>query len=101
MGDVETGLNSIEDLRGAQNSQEPESEVRSRDLPVHTQKVFYDIIKYDLRAKPGKLRKWLEEEMTLDMRTPSWTEFYLDMFKKGDSMHVHSSGGDGLDPSEI
>ena len=31
---------------------------------MHIQEIFYDIIKYDFRAKPGKLRERLEEEMT-------------------------------------
>ena len=45
--------------------------------------------------------KCSSQGVTLDIRTPSWTELYLAMFKKGDSMYVHRSGGDGLDPKEI
>ena len=63
MKDVETGLMNIEALRGVQHSHEPEREVRSRGLPMHIQEIFYDIIKYDLRAKPGKRKERLEEEM--------------------------------------
>ena len=43
----------------------------------------------------------LKNLLFLDMRTPAWTELYLAMFKKVDSMYVHRSGGDGLDPNEI
>ena len=30
---------------------------------MHIWEIFYDIIKYDLSAKPGKLRERLEEKM--------------------------------------
>ena len=61
MRDAEKGLTNIEALRGVQYSHEPQSEVRSRRLPMHIQEILYDVIKCDLCAKPGNLRERLEE----------------------------------------
>ena len=41
--DVETSLTILEALRGAQHSHEPESEVRSRGLPMHIQAINHNI----------------------------------------------------------
>ena len=61
--DMEKSPINIEAFRGVQHSHECESEVRSRGLPMHIQEILYDIIKYGLRAKPGKLRERLKAKM--------------------------------------
>ena len=90
MRDVETGLTNIDILRGAQHSHEPESELGSQGFPMHKQEMFYDIVKYELRAKPGKLIERLEVEMTRvyknsegEAHTESTTPNHLSVFLKG------------------
>ena len=55
-------LVNIEGLRGVHRSHETKSKVHPRGLPMHIQKIFYDIIMSDLRANPRKLRERLEEK---------------------------------------